>query len=374
MRFFVVVGLVTACGRIHFDPIGGGGDGAFVDGLPTIDSNIVFVTPPTLTPGAFNGLQGADAACRMFAAQANLSGTYVAYLSTSTVNAIDRLAGARGWRRRDGVPFADLPEEILSSRIWSPPIVQADGARPVSTNGDERVVTGTNSTGDATTDATCGDFTTELATVMIGSASATGWSFVDLRLPTNSCGSGQRIYCFGIDRNVPVPAPMPMTNDRRAFVSSSLWYPGGGIIDADARCQADATSAGITGTFVAFLATSSQSAASRFSAAGAPWMRVDGLRIADTATDVLTDPRRLRVPLNVTANGLYASNAQVWTGSGNPSTQGASTCSDWTATVPGQSATIGVAEFADPNWLDNSTWAGNLQTCNLSARLYCLEM
>src|SRR5690606_988458 len=78
---------------------GGGGDpdaGAADAALPT---NIVFVTSTQHVAQDLGGLEGADRICADRAAAAGLPGTYVAWLSTRTVDARDRLAGARGWVR-----------------------------------------------------------------------------------------------------------------------------------------------------------------------------------------------------------------------------------------------------------------------------------
>ena len=50
---------------------------------------------------------------------AGLSGTFVALLSTSTVDAKSRLGTARGWVRTDGKPFADRQEDLFRSNCGS---------------------------------------------------------------------------------------------------------------------------------------------------------------------------------------------------------------------------------------------------------------
>lgn len=60
----------------------------------------MFVTSLTYAPN-FGGLIGGDAICSNRAAAAALQGKWVAFLSTSTVNAITRIPNAR-WVRLDG--------------------------------------------------------------------------------------------------------------------------------------------------------------------------------------------------------------------------------------------------------------------------------
>lgn len=61
----------------------------------------VFVTETTYRGGDLGGLAGADAKCATQASSLGLGGKYIAWLSTSTVNAIDRVPTNAGpWRRK----------------------------------------------------------------------------------------------------------------------------------------------------------------------------------------------------------------------------------------------------------------------------------
>ena len=44
-----------------------------------------------------------------------MTGDFVAFVSTSTVQARDRLTGSRGWVRLDGLPFVD---QVLQDRVF----------------------------------------------------------------------------------------------------------------------------------------------------------------------------------------------------------------------------------------------------------------
>jgi hypothetical protein len=92
------------------------------------------------------------------------------------------------------------------------------------------------------------------------------------------------LHCFQVDFQTPVVA-VP-DSGRLAFYLVDSWTPGGGIGAADTAGQNAATSAGLTGSFRALLATSTDSAASRFTD-GPTWVRRDGVRLAATAADVL---------------------------------------------------------------------------------------
>jgi hypothetical protein len=81
-------------------------DGSVVDsGTPGVDANpgpfYVFVTNGKWRGGDLGGLAGADSKCASEASTFGLPGKYVAWLSTSTVNAINRVPASGGpWLRR----------------------------------------------------------------------------------------------------------------------------------------------------------------------------------------------------------------------------------------------------------------------------------
>jgi len=361
---------LAACGRLHFDPIGGApGDGALGDGAPgdhpVVASNVVFVTNSNVNPIWTNGLAGADAICQTLADGAGWPGTYVAYLSTSTVNAIDRIGGARGWTRTDGAPFADTPAQIAAGAMFTNVMYEVAGNR--ASSGAYWVATGTTSNGTAST-LTCADYTMASASLQTGKSTAAGFGFSQDAIYTGCMTS--RLYCFGVDRTVPVSAPSLPITGRRAFVSSSLWTPGGGIAAADALCQTDATANNIPGMFQALLATAASSPISRFSTTGLPWVRLDGLPIAATAVDFAST--NLLEPLDLSADGSYLAGALVWTGTtavDQAAGSSMATCSDWTTNSMGKLSIVGRSEYADIAWMGGAPTQG----CNTSARLYCLE-
>jgi hypothetical protein len=98
--------------------------------------NYVFTTSTTQTPD-FGGRSGADSICAKLAANAALPGTYKAWLSTSTENAIDRLGTASGWVRTDGKPVVNSVDDIAptSGLFDVPPNVTADGSAYYATAG-----------------------------------------------------------------------------------------------------------------------------------------------------------------------------------------------------------------------------------------------
>jgi len=337
-----------------------GGDAAAADaptdaGLP---GNLVFVTSSQHLPVELGGLDVADAVCAGRAAAAGLPGTYIAWLSTSAVAARDRLGAARGWRRVDGRPVADTVADLLGGRIFYPIRIDEAGGDAI---GSTTMVTGTFSGGAGGGAWACADWSDPAGNYTSGRAHGTTgvWTGFDIA----GCSVPGRLYCFGVDRAAPV-APTPATG-RLAFASA--WAPGGGLADADARCQADAAARGHPGTFRALLAAAGRSAASRFDPGGPPWVRVDGVPLAASAMALLLESTE--TALNVNAAGGYEPDAFVFSGAADPTTAGTAgtTCNDWT---DAGAAFTALGHLAD----SGPTFFGAINdTCNVpGARIYCL--
>jgi hypothetical protein len=293
--------------------------------------NTVFATSTTYVPGALGGLAVADAACTERAKAAGLTGTYVAWLSTSGpggVNALDRIGTARGWDRPDGKPFADTTADIVNGSIWYPPRLDEFG------NDLGQVIAVTATAEDGTlgpSDTACGNFTDTTRMVHYGWASAGSSMFTDEG--TVLCSYPAHLYCFGVDHAAAV-SPV-QTTGRAAFVTASSFVPGGGLAAADATCMAEANAAGLTGTFLAVLATTTASAQSRFDTSRAPWVRADGLALAHTAAALFSEPY-LDVAFDLGATGTARfANYAVWSGAPSWSSVGSaeSTCSNYSSTT-----------------------------------------
>ncbi|MDQ3369520.1 MAG: hypothetical protein M3680_29175 [Myxococcota bacterium] len=354
---------VAACGRIGFEARTVDGDGSVIgdgttgtgdgtggntDGPPSTDANFMFVTSTQQAPAAFGGLAGGDAVCQARASAAGLPGTYVAYLSTSTVNARDRIASARGWIRTDGNAFADDVASLFSGVVFYPPAVDENG---VLIGATAVVATGSNASGNLG-DANCGNWT-------VASGTRVGRPYSGATTWTNFIVSGcaaSHLYCFGTDRTTPVAPPAPA--GRRAFVAPGF-TPAGGLAGADAHCASAASAAGQSGTFRALLATAAATAASRFTVGA--WYRLDGVRFTQNLV-------ALDAPLRVTAARSYVTTS-VWTGAADPFTVGtsATTCGTWTAT--GGNGITGESSYAAATSFES----GNQQACSLALALYCLE-
>lgn len=332
---------------------------------PSDVANLVFVTSLSWQPYTFGGLSGADARCAELAAAAGLSGTYVAWLSSPTVDAVTRLGSARGWVRPDGRPVVDTVADLVAGRLFYPIGVTEEGVEIATRS---TVVTATNAEGMLSSGlgggnaVTCADWTLDTGDYTGGDPVGTtsdwtrGW--------INDCRVAARLYCFQIDHASPV-SPEAVTG-RRAFLSSPF-SPGGGLAAADATCAADASAAGLAGTYRALLASGGTAAASRFDGTGLPWVRLDGVPLAETAAELLSGA--VDTTLNVRADASYVAD-WVWTGAASPGEPGtpASTCSDWTNGTGGATGTRGRSSETTSFFE-----AVGSPACNASYSVYCLE-
>lgn len=329
--------------------------------------NTVFVTSTSYQPGVdFDSVEAADELCAERAAAASLTGTFIAFLSSSTVNAIDRLAGAVGFARTDGRVFANLPTDIANGAVLRAIDVDEFGA--VTGNESIGAWTGSNASGGAES-SNCGDWALSDG----GSYGAVGgiqatrnrwlyqWEF--------ACTESLRLYCFQTD--LAEPLHDYEETGRLAFVSESLFTPGGGIDAADELCTEEANDAGHAGTFHAMLGTTTEGFADRFDLSGEPWVRPDGIGIAETPA--ATFEARLLAPINVDLNGEYiddVDSSSVWSGTNDRQASIAeANCNDWTSSSSDNYAWSGA-----PNRSGSPRYASYLPSCDSAHRLYCLEM
>lgn len=280
------------------------------------------------------GLAGADSICRARANAAGLPGNYVAWLSTSTVDAIDRLGNARGWVRPDGRMFVDSKADLAGGVIIAPPRLDEFG---VDTAGNYLWAhTATTVDGTlATNSGTCAAFTstTDPNNNNITGGLPEAGSQMFTNFGSTSCSQARAIYCFGVDQ-VRSLTP-PQDTGRMAFVTQGRFSSGGGIAAADTMCNTEASQAGLPGNYRALLADVGATAQSRFDTNGTPWVRPDGPAIMPTAA-ALFSGAPFDVALNVGANGqTHYGNSGRWSGGPTVTTVGtdATTCNGWTAST-----------------------------------------
>jgi hypothetical protein len=324
--------------------------------------NVVFVTSRTFDPIGMTPALATEA-CVSLAAEAGLDGEFVAWLASSTRDPSVALESSRGWVRTDGRPVVDTLDDLRAGRIWYPIATDERGVDVRDTGID--VMTGSLQNGSIA--ATCGDYTDAAGTLTVGSTRGTTDSAIR-RFGGAPCDERYRLYCFGVGRRVPV-AVTPVEG-RIAFLSSSEFVTGGGLEAADAHCRTDAMGAGLEGDFIALLAMPGASATSRLAAGdGRPWVRLDGVPIAASASDVIAG--QLQTPINVMPGTppVYRS-AIVWVGADTPTSPGSSfyTCEGWTGTMSANRAITALSSLTTPFEGGSAS-----ELCTRAHRVLCLQ-
>jgi hypothetical protein len=332
--------------------------------------NFVFASS-LVHDGNMGGAAGADQVCAQAAAAAGLSGTFVSWIATSTTNPLTRLGNARGWIRPDGLPFADTPAGITNGQIFYPPAINEQW-QPAD---DSYVYTGANVDGTiVNTQSNCNDFTSNASGVLGNGGASTGGTWVWTSGLAQGCNGAYPVYCFGTDLHNPLTFT-PATG-RHAFLSKGVFSPSSTISAADMLCRSEAASAHLSNPthFLALLATTTATAASRFDLTGANWVRPDGIPITSRPSDI---EQTLLAGISVHADGSYAANATltgayapppVATGATNPTTLGTSgsTCNDY-STSAGTSLAVTSAGYTT-SWFHFSESA-----CNVPLNVFCFE-
>jgi hypothetical protein len=137
------------------------------------------------------GLAGADAICQGQANASSLGGTWVAWLSTSTVNAKDRITNAI-YERLDGAVVAYNKADLIDGLLLIAPRLTASGEY---TGAWAR--TGTDGNGMAVSGNTCNDWTSSAGLVVAGDPDSYSSSGQWTNRTTGNCSdTGYRLYCF----------------------------------------------------------------------------------------------------------------------------------------------------------------------------------
>jgi hypothetical protein len=184
---------------------------------------------------------------------------------------------------------------------------------------------------------------------------------------------------------------------KRVFITSQVFNGNlGGLSGADAKCQAAADAAGLGGSYQAWLSDEDNSPATRFATHfSGPYVLVDGTRIADSWTDLITSTSFGQPPLqhaiDQTELGTSATATSVdcfgalghavrtaWTDTLPDGTAMHSfyhtNCAKWTSSA-GNSASVGSPDTTHRYWwtqqceYDNGPGA----ICGSTAALFCFE-
>ncbi|MCP5064949.1 MAG: hypothetical protein GY946_00155 [bacterium] len=316
----------------------------------------------TETPGQELAL--ADAICQQEADIVGLPGTFVALLTTSLGAAHTRLGAAQGWRDPNGRPIANTPEDIASYRWLGYVEVSPSGVRS-----DWQFWGG----GDGTADQTCQGWTSSDS---LDSGKDMTFRLFSPEESTRTCDTPMPLACASIDYVDPIVVTPPNPH-RLAFLSASPVVAGSNVTIMDGLCQLDFqnTFGPDTGrTFAALVAPAlGTTPASRLAGLpDVPWIRADGVIIADTTTAFLDSDWHtfLQIRPDGTFFGEYTGETVI---GGNGDLRSAATnatsCDGWTRTDSGQTFRPGKVG----RWPAKTYY--NARSCDswLNVFLYCVE-
>lgn len=340
--------------------------------------NYAFVSStPILAGDIGSDLRGADRLCDSLARRAGLVDTptdgepyFKALLSTTSVSARSRLAGAEGWIRVDGEPFANRPADLFADPSATKPyeMFYPLGVTEEGTSFNQLVFTGSNSRGAV--DDNCANFTVSTFDCQIGvllGASRAGADLWVARQSNCGCNTPRSVYCFETAQPLATVSPRAPSARRVAFVSAGSFTATSGRSQADAMCVSEASAAGLPGTFLALLPLDAAEASARFDPTGANWVRPDNVAVASSPTEFMAG--RWQAPLVQLASGSYAVTGfvNVWVGSTAPTAlpSSASACANWSS-----SGTMGRYALSASLW---DGYAFTLAPCSEAKRVYCVQ-
>lgn len=153
----------------------------------------VFVTSVEYT-GNLGGASGADAKCQLAADAQSLGGTYKAWVSTSSVRAIDRITGTGPWYLVDGITKVFNNKANLQTIPLSGIIETESGNYPTWT-GYASPWTGSDDAGQSS-GYTCSDWSDDLTSDYATTGSANADQSWGGNAGPIACNSASPLICF----------------------------------------------------------------------------------------------------------------------------------------------------------------------------------
>jgi hypothetical protein len=141
------------------------------------------------------------------------------------------------------------------------------------------------------------------------------------------------------------------------------------ITAANGLCSSSATSAGLTGSFLAWLSNSSQTSVTSLVASTGPYVLVDGTVVAENGAGMLSGT--LVNPVHEDAFGNDVAST-VWTNVTSAgaefSSTGTTNCTDFTSNSGSRTAEVGDTTSKGTAWTQSAATA-----CNSTLSVYCIE-
>jgi hypothetical protein len=138
----------------------------------------------------------------------------------------------------------------------------------------------------------------------------------------------------------------------------------GGVAGADAKCQARAAAAGLSGVFKAWISTATNSPGKDFIRSPAPYVMPNGGVVAMSWPDLVSGV--LHQGISLTETETVFGGPGVWTGTTPQGVSSSPDCVGWTSAL--DSGTYGQASSYNQVWT-----IGNTSGCAALLGLYCFE-
>ncbi len=383
-KFFLYLLILTLFLTFNLLSCGGGDDGViFVAGKNELK---VFVTSASGTgdlsawadAGGKTGLEAGDAICQAAADNAGLSGTFRAWLSDTNTDAYCHIQGLTGtisdkcgqaalpiaagpwFRMGDNHPFSDTIDKLINEGQVFVPVYYDENNNKVT----DYYFTGTQHSGILSVNYNCADWTSNSGSDNVSMGHPLGTTNRWASLATANCVGTRRLLCMQTGSGKPLPAITAPANAKKVFITATTYRGNfGGLDAADTICRNRAQDLGLPNhdKFKAWLSNDSINAIDRFSSDG-PWYRLDGVKVADSKTDLFDG--ELFTSINYTGTS-YIDNI-VWTGTTVAGQYNSPSCDNWTSDV--EEGRRGISPYINKSWTE---WASG--SCNFAGGLYCFE-
>ncbi|MDP3157816.1 MAG: hypothetical protein Q8N23_34415 [Archangium sp.] len=343
---------------------GGAGGGATGGGIgggggPVLETRLRLFITSVGYPGNMGGLAGADAHCNTAAQAANKGGTWRAFLSSGSEDALARMAEVGPWYQETNTGnFVKTFNNKANLTTAALETLYVDEQGNGSQFSPSKYWSGTLQTGLRST-GTCTGWTTTT-----GSAGTGQSGYWDNDNVVHYCSESLPIVCFEQSRE---PRASALATTRKRVFITSVGYPGnmGGLAGADTRCNTAAQAANKGGTWKAFLSSSSEDALARMAEAGPWYQETNTGSFVKTFNNKanLTTAGLATLYVDEQGNGSQFSPSKYWSGTLQTGLRSTGTCMGWTTTT-------GSAGTGQSGYWDNDNV---VHYCSESLPIVCFE-
>jgi hypothetical protein len=261
----------------------------------------------------------------------------------------------------DNHPFSDTIDKLINAGQVFVPVYYDENNNKVT----DYYFTGTQHTGILSVNYNCADWTSNSGSDNVNMGYPLGTTQRWTALATANCVGTRRLLCMQTGSGKPLPAITAPANAKKVFITATTYRGNfGGLDAADTICQNRAQDLGLPNhnKFKAWLSDDSINAIDRFSSDG-PWYRLDGVKVADSKTDLFDG--ELFTSINYTGTS-YIDNI-VWTGTTVDGQYNSPSCDNWTNATT-DNGNYGISTCINQYWT-----VGMSHNCSFSAGLYCFE-